>query len=461
LALPAVKRIHFIGIGGYGMSALAYVLLKMGYQVSGSDLKESAMTRRLAEEGALVVTSGHSRENVEGCDLVIYSTAIPDDNPELSAARASGVPVWHRSELLANLLNERYGIAVAGTHGKTTTSTMIALLLERGGLDPTAIIGGTVPAFGGNARFGQGRYLVAEACESDHSFLRYYPRLAVVTNIEPDHLEHYEGNFEKMKQAYITFLEHLPANGCAVLCSDDPCLRELARRLERPVVTYGLNGEAEFEGRHIVLSGIKSSFVLYHKGVPVTGKVALQVPGRHNVSNAVGALAAAAQLGLDLQECAKALHDFYGAGRRFEILGEAGGITVIDDYGHHPTEIKVTLKAARTGVGRICCIFQPHRYTRTAYLFEDFAHAFNSADLVLLHRIYAAGEKPIAGITAEALAARISAVKGEPVYASDSMAELVERALAFARPGDTILVMGAGDINKAGYAILERLKNRP
>ncbi|MEW5784936.1 MAG: UDP-N-acetylmuramate--L-alanine ligase [Bacillota bacterium] len=460
MSLPAVKHVHFIGIGGYGMSALAQVLLKLGYRVSGSDLKESAITRRLSEEGATVVTTGHSRENVRGSELVVYSTAIPADNPELCEARGSGIPVWHRSELLANLINDHYGITVAGTHGKTTTTTMIALLLEQGGLDPTAIIGGTVASFEGNARLGKSRYLVAEACESDHSFLRYYPRIAVVTNMEPDHLEHYNGDFEKLREAYRTFLEHLHSDGCAVLCTDDPYLRELAPRLERRVVTYALEGapaEAEFEGRGITFAGRTAQFVLHHHGKPVTGTIKLQVPGRHNVSNAVGALAVAAQLGLEPQQCAGAIGNFFGAGRRFEVLGEVNGITVVDDYAHHPTEVRVTLEAARAGSKRICCLFQPHRYTRTAYFFEEFARAFSDADLVLLHRIYPAGEKPVDGITAEALARRISEIKGGSVFAGENMDELENRALAFARPGDLILVMGAGDISKAAYSIYDKL----
>ncbi len=457
-----IMAVHFIGIGGYGMSALAQVLLQLGYRVTGSDIKESSITRRLVEQGAAVIL-GHHRDNVDSCGLVIYSTAIPDDNPELQEARERGLPIWHRSELLADLLNERYGIAVAGTHGKTTTTTMIALLLEQGGLDPTAVIGGVVASFNGNARLGKSRYLVAEACESDHSFVRYYPRIAVVTNLEPDHLEHYQGDFSRLREAYDAFLENLHPDGCAVICLDDPYLCKLAPRLDRKVVTYGLEGAAEskadYTGCRVNLDGWQSTFVLYYHGRPVTSEITLPVPGRHNVSNAVGALAVAAQLGLDLEQCAAALRNFRGAGRRFEIIGEAGGVTVVDDYAHHPTEVRVTLEAARASGRRICCIFQPHRFTRTKYFFEEFAHAFDDADLVLLHRIYSAGEKPIEGISSEALARRINEARGIPVYARDSMDELVHMAVDFVRPGDMILTMGAGDISRLAYTLLEHLQN--
>jgi UDP-N-acetylmuramate--alanine ligase len=461
LALPAVECVHFIGIGGYGMSALAQVLLQMGYRVTGSDIKDSSITRRLTVQGARINLE-HHRDNVDSCGLVVYSTAVPDDNPELLEARKRGIPVWHRSELLANLLNERYGIAVAGTHGKTTTSTMIALLLEQGGLDPTAVIGGMVSSFNGNARLGRSRYLVAEACESDNSFLRYYPQIAIVTNMEPDHLEHYQGDFNRLREAYALFLDHLHPDGCAVLCTDDPNLRELAPRLDRKVVTYGLEGEtaggADYTGCEITLNGGGATFTLYNHLKPITGPITLQVPGRHNVSNAVGALAVAAQLGLDPEQCAAALKDFRGAGRRFEIVGEAGGVTVVDDYAHHPTEVRVTLEAARAAGRRICCIFQPHRYTRTAYFFDDFSHAFDGADMVLMHRIYSAGEDPIEGVTAKSLTERIVQVTGVPAYASDSMNVLADLALDFARPGDMILVMGAGDISCIAHSILQRLK---
>lgn len=461
MKLPKVEKIHFIGIGGYGMSALAQVMLILGHKVSGSDLKESPLTVRLAAQGA-EIKLGHSRDNLGNCGLVVFSTAIPADNVEMREAADRNLPLWHRSELLAGLINERYGIAVAGTHGKTTTTSMLALLLAEGGLDPTAVVGGTVAAFNGNARVGKSRYLVAEACESDRSFLRYYPHIALVTNMEPDHLEHYNGDFNLLRAAYLDFLNHLHPEGFAVLCADDPNLRELIPLIDRKVVTYGLEGTgrtgADFRGCRVTIADRSSTFVLCRHEEPITGEVALKVPGRHNVSNAVGALAVAALLGLDPDRCAGVLAEFYGAGRRFELVGEAGGITVIDDYAHHPTEVKVTLEAAKASGRRIIAVFQPHRYTRTAYFFEDFARAFTGADLVLLHRVYPAGEQPIEGITAAALAERIRQVKGDPVYAEDDMEKLENLALEYARPGDLVLVMGAGDISRLSYSLFKRLQ---
>ncbi len=455
MTLPEVKQVHFIGIGGYGMSALAQVLLQMGYRVTGSDIHDSALVRQLAARGAEIKLFHHP-DHIGSSELVIHSTAIPPDNCELQEARRRGIPVWHRSELLAALINSHYGIAVAGTHGKTTTSTMIALLLEAAGLDPTALIGGVVSSFQSNARFGQSRYLVAEACESDHSFLRYRPHIAVITNVEADHLEHYQNDFSLMQRAYEAFLQNLHPDGWAVLCVDDPFLRELAHRADQKVVTYGLaqNGAA-YTGREIALTGLGSSFTFYRRGEPLTGTVNLRVPGRHNVSNAVAALAVAAELGLNPGRCAETLTEFRGAKRRFEVIGEVNGVTVIDDYAHHPTEVRVTLEAARAAGKRVCCIFQPHRYSRTAYFFEEFARSFDDADLVLLHRIYSAGEKPREGITSEALARRISEIKGQPVYWSDELAELGRMALDWARPGDLIIVMGAGDISGLAYQLAQ------
>lgn len=459
MAIPQVKQVHFIGIGGYGMSALAQVLLQMGYRVTGSDINDSALIRRLTEQGADIKLFHHP-DHIGPSELVVYSTAIPPDNCELQEGRRRGILVWHRSELLAALINSHYGIAVAGTHGKTTTSTMITLILEAGGLDPTALIGGVVSSFQSNARFGRSDYLVAEACESDHSFLRYRPHIAVITNVEADHLEHYENDFGILLKAYEAFLQNLLPDGCAVLCFDDPFLRELAPRVAQKTVTYGLaesraGSGADYTGQEIVLTGQGSAFTFCYRGEPLTGTITLQVPGRHNVSNAVAALAVAAELGLNLEQCAGALKEFRGAKRRFEIIGEVNGVTVIDDYAHHPTEVKVTLQAARASGKRVCCIFQPHRFSRTAYFFEDFARSFDDADLVLLHRIYSAGEEPRKGITSAALAHRISEIKGQPVYSSYDMDELGRLALEWARPGDMIIVMGAGDISRLAYTLVQ------
>lgn len=463
MSLPAVKHVHFIGIGGYGMSALAQVLLQMGYRVTGSDLKSSALTLRLEEQGASIELQ-HSRGNIGSADLVVYSTAIPEENPELQETRARGIPLWHRSELLAALINSHYGIAVAGTHGKTTTTAMIALLLEGGGLDPTAIIGGVVSSFQGNARLGSGPYLVAEACESDHSFLRYTPKIAIVTNVEADHMEHYDNNYDRLQQAYLSFLNNLEPDGCAVLCFDDPYLRELAGTLQHEVVSYALdyNGAepVDYSARQIELSGSGSTFVFCRHDEPVGNPIKLRVPGKHNVSNAVGALAVAAKLGVHIERCTHVLKNFTGAKRRFEIRGEANGIMVVDDYAHHPTEVKVTLQAAKATGRRICAIFQPHRYTRTAFFFEEFARAFRDADILLLHEVYPAGEKPIKGASSRSLARRIEENEEGPVFVSERKDDVADLALQHTRPGDMILIMGAGDINSLAEPLLQRLQER-
>ncbi len=456
MLLPKVKKVHFIGIGGYGMSALAQVLVKMGYQVTGSDINDSALVRSLAAQGA-AINLFHHPENIGASELVIHSTAISPENSELQEANRRGITVWHRSKLLAALFDSHYGIAVAGTHGKTTTSTMIALLLEAAGFDPTALIGGIVSSFQSNARFGTSKYLVAEACESDHSFLRYRPHIAVITNVEADHLEHYQNDFGLMQKAYEVFLQNLPDSGCAVLCYDDPFLRELASKVDRRAITYGLDADgADYTGREIMLTGQGSKFVFSRSDGLMTGDVTLQVPGRHNVSNAVAALAAAVELGINPAECAGALEEFNGAKRRFETIGVVNGVTIVDDYAHHPTEVKVTLQAARSIAKRVCCIFQPHRYSRTAYFFEEFARSFEGADLVLLHRIYSAGEKPIEGISSNTLAIRIGELRGNEIYSGDDMDELGRLALDWAEPGDMIVIMGAGDITNLAYALCNR-----
>lgn len=459
-----IKKVHFIGIGGYGMSALALVLLQKGYTVSGSDIRESQLTATLIEKGA-DVSIGHAAENIGSAQLVVYSTAVPSDNPELIASRECELPVWHRSEMLAALLNNAYGVAIAGAHGKTTTTAMVSLLLEAGGLDPTAVIGGVLPAYGSNARIGSGPYLVAEADESDSSFTRYYPRLALVTGIEADHLEHYNNDYNNLQEAYRTFLSHLPPDGVAVLCADDPALRSLAGNLRCKVTYYTLAenpaARPDYFASNINLCGTGASFDLCHRGRPCATSVDLNVPGSHNISNAVGALAVAAELGLDPASCAHGLRAFKGVGRRFEIIGTVNDITVIDDYAHHPTEVRATLEAARPlSEGRIICLFQPHRYSRTAHFFDEFARAFDSADLLLLHRVYPAGEAPISGADSAALAERIRSKGGVVVIQNDDLALLEAEAADQAAPGDLIITMGAGDITYSAPRILDHLVNR-
>ncbi len=466
-----VEQVHFIGIGGYGMSALALILLQKGYRVSGSDLKTSPLTESLACQGARIVT-GHGPENIGSAELVVYSTAVPKGNPELIAATERGLTLWHRSELLAALLNQACGIAIAGAHGKTTTTAMVALILEKGGLDPTAIIGGVLPAYGSNARLGKSEYLVAEADESDSSFTRYYPRLALVTGMEADHLEHYNNDYGRLKEAYLTFLNHLDPEGTALLCAEDPGLKELGAQLERPVYYYGLkprekrlekatdHSSPDYYADSISLENRSASFDFYCRGEKLASKVQLAVPGRHNVLNATGALALAHILGLDVSACAPALKGFSGVGRRFEIIGTIDDITVIDDYAHHPTEIRATIEAARPGCRRLICIFQPHRYTRTAWFLDELSRAFSEADLLLLHSVYSAGEVPIPGATSEVLADQIRDHSNIPVFYSDHLFMLEEQALAICRPGDLIITMGAGDITTLAPGILSRLQQR-
>ncbi len=454
----SLQRVYFIGIGGYGMSALALVLLNMGLQVSGADLKESEITKYLIRQGVEIFYH-HRPKNIEDCQLIIHSTAIPKDNPEMGEARRRGIPLWHRSRLLSALMADRYSIAVAGAHGKTTTAALLSFILEQEGQDPTAIIGGIISSYPGNARLGRGPYLVAEACESDHSFLLYRPQISLVTGIEPDHLENYGGDFNRLLAAYRDFIDH--TDKWAVLCVDDFRLCKLIDGGIRPKpVTFALNNpEADLYAGNVIPNDAGSTFTLYKNQEPVT-RVDLNIPGRHNVSNALGALAVTDRLGLNLKSCARSLANFFGAGRRYEIVGRVNGITIISDYAHHPTEVRATIQAARINGERVFCIFQPHRYTRTAYFMEEFARAFQGADLVLLHRIYPAGEKPIAGVTSEKLAGLLKQNLENPVYTRNSLGELEKLALHLARPGDNILVMGAGDINLLAHSLCKHLEEK-
>ena len=472
MTLPStINKVHFIGIGGYGMSALAFILMAQGYKVSGSDLKKSALSEALAEQGA-VVTIGHEAANLHNADMVIYSTAIEANNPELKEAAHRGLPCWHRSQLLAALLNSTYGIAIAGAHGKTTTTAMVSLLLEAGNLDPTVIIGGVLPAYGSNARLGSGHYLVAEADESDSSFTRYYPSLAVVTGIEPDHLEHYEHNYERLKEAYVTFLRNLDPAGIAVLCADDPALRKLAGNLSCRKAWYSKSESPDeekteigqdvelYHAKNIILNPGSSMFDFYRGKRMLAGRVKLSVPGLHNISNAVAALAVVDSLEIDPARCYSILSKFHGVGRRFEKIGEARGIQVIDDYAHHPTEVKATLEAARLSGKRVLCLFQPHRYSRTAAFFDEFSSAFRHADRLYLHAVYPAGEEPLPGVNAAALAERIREKSGIPVAQNDDLAALEAEITQEARPGDLIITMGAGDITYAAGRILNLLRQQ-
>jgi UDP-N-acetylmuramate--alanine ligase len=446
-----VRRIHFVGIGGSGMSGIAEVLLNQGYQVSGSDLGENAATRRLAGLGAKI-TLNHKPQHVDGADAVVVSTAVQPDNPEVVAAREQRIPVVPRALMLAELMRLKQGIAIAGTHGKTTTTSLVASVLAEGGLDPTFVIGGRLIAAGSSARLGAGDFIVAEADESDASFLHLQPVMAVVTNIDADHMGTYGHDFEKLKQAFVQFLQNLPFYGSAILCTDDPHVRAIVPAVAKPVMTYGSAADAAVRAEAIRHDAGRMRFrALRDAAAPL--EVLLNLPGRHNVLNALAAIAVATELGVKDAAILKALAEFHGVGRRFQRYGDirlaAGGtFTLIDDYGHHPAEMAATLEAARGAFAgrRIVLAFQPHRYSRTRDLFEDFVKVLSTADAVLLAEVYAAGEAPIVAADGRALA-RALRVAGavEPVFVED-IAEMPDAIRRVAQDGDVVLTMGAGSI---------------
>ena len=457
-----VRHVHFIGIGGAGMSGIAEVLHNLGYEVSGSDLRESAVTRRLAGMG-ITICIGHAAQNLAACDAVVVSTAIPADNPELAAARAQRIPVVPRAEMLAELMRFRYGIGVAGTHGKTTTTSLIASLLAEGGLDPTFVIGGQLNSAASHAQLGAGHYLVAEADESDASFLYLQPSMAVVTNIDADHLSTYAGDFARLRQTFIDYLHHLPFYGLAVLCMDDPEIQAILGEVTRQVVTYAIDTPADVTAHDIRQQGGQTHFVVQRAGLATDLPVTLNLPGRHNVLNALAAIAVASELGVADADMQKALAQFQGIGRRFQIAGEidtaAGRVLLIDDYAHHPREIAPTLAAARAGWPdrRLVVVFQPHRYSRTHDLFDDFVQVLSAVDVLLLCEVYAAGEQPIAGADGRALARGVRARgQQEPVFVEqlDALPEVLADVLA---DGDVLLTLGAGDIGSASAQLVTDL----
>ena len=458
-----IQRVHFVGIGGIGMSGIAEVLLNLGYQVSGSDRKPSAVTARLAGMGA-IICGEHVAGNVEGADVVIVSSAIKSDNVEVIAAHQQHIPVIQRAEMLAELMRLKYGIAVAGMHGKTTTTSMVAAVLAAGGLDPTVVVGGRVDAMGSNARLGKSQYLLAEADESDRSFLKLSPILAVVTNIDREHMDTYR-DMEDVEQTFLQFMNSVPFYGMVVACSDNDDLRRLLAGVQRRTVTYGTHEGSDFCISNMQCgpsreSAALSSFQVSYKGDDL-GRFRLRVPGAHNVRNATAAIAVGLGLDVPVDEIRRALENFNGVDRRFQLLGSANGVSVIDDYGHHPTEILATLAAARQcGFNKVHVIFQPHRYTRTQLLMDDFATAFRDADSVLVLDIYAASEAPIPGITGESLANRITEAGGQEALYVSSFAEAVELAIGAAAPGDMILTLGAGSIWQLGPQVLEELERR-
>jgi UDP-N-acetylmuramate--alanine ligase len=457
-----IQRIHFVGMGGIGMSGIAEVLLNLGYKISGSDLKSSAVTQRLAGMGAATFES-HSEQNVHGADVVVISSAIASNNPEVAEARRLHIPVIQRAEMLSELMRLKYGIAIAGMHGKTTTTSMVAAVLAAGGLDPTVVVGGRVDAMGSNARLGKSQYLVAEADESDRSFLKLSPILSVVTNVDREHMDCYR-NMRDVKQTFLQFMDRVPFYGMIVGCSDDPILRKLLPLVQRRVVTYGTRRGSDFfvkpgtlerqVGEHRPLSHFQVSY----QGKDL-GRFTLRVPGLHNVLNATAAVAVGVGLDVEIENIRGALASFRGVDRRFQLRGQAAGISVLDDYGHHPTEIKATLAAAKQcGFRKIHVIFQPHRYTRTKELMDEFGGAFRDADTLAVLDIYAASEAPIEGITAEGLARRIHEAKGEPVQYVESFQKAVELMIENARQGDMILTLGAGSVSQLGPMILEKLQ---
>ncbi|MDH3320537.1 MAG: UDP-N-acetylmuramate--L-alanine ligase [Betaproteobacteria bacterium] len=446
-----VRHIHFIGVGGSGMSGIAEVLLNLGYQVSGSDLAESPATRRLRELGARVATV-HAAQNIDGADAVVVSSAVRGDNPEVQAARARRVPVVPRALMLAELMRLKQGVAIAGTHGKTTTTSLVASVLAEGGLDPTFVIGGRLNAAGSNARLGQGEYIVVEADESDASFLHLQPVLAVVTNIDADHMETYQHDFARLKQAFVQFLQNLPFYGSAVLCTDDAHVREILPFVSKPVVTYGLSAEAMVRAEKLVHAAGSMRFTALREGRPAL-EARLNLPGVHNVQNALAAIAVGTELGVADAAILKALAEFRGVARRFQRCGEikiagGGAFTLVDDYGHHPAEMAATLAAARGAFPnrRVVLAFQPHRYTRTRDLFEDFVKVLSTADALLLVEVYAAGEPAIVAADGRSLARAVRvAGKVEPVFVED-VAQLAAALKHVARDGDVVVTMGAGSI---------------
>jgi len=473
-----IQKIHFVGIGGIGMSGIAEVLLNLGYKVSGSDLKTSAVTERLAGLGAHIA-EGHRAENVAGAEVVVASSAISAENPEVTEARSLHIPVIQRAEMLAELMRLKYGIAIAGMHGKTTTTSMVAAVLAAGGLDPTVVVGGRVGAMGSNARLGKSQYLIAEADESDRSFLKLSPILAVITNIDREHMDCYR-NMRDVKRAFLDFAGRVPFYGTVVACNDDALLRGILAQIPRRVVTYGVRRGSDFrvkilgvdvetgvpvlrgeDARRSIDSGTDypaSHFTVTYKDQSL-GQFSLHVPGIHNILNATAAIAVGIGLDISVEQIRAALENFRGVDRRFQLRGNVAGIAVIDDYGHHPTEIRATLAAARQcGYRKIHVVFQPHRYTRTRDLMEDFAKAFKDADSLFILDIYAASEEPIEGINAEALVTQINGDGPQVATYSCSFADAVAAVSDVAQYGDAILTMGAGNVSQLAPMILDKLR---
>ncbi len=452
-----IKHIHFVGIGGIGMSGIAEVLLNLGYKVSGSDMKESDTTERLRKLGG-EISIGHGAENVKAPHVVVISSAVKNDNVEVIAAREKQIPVIPRAEMLAELMRLKYGVAIAGAHGKTTTTSMVATVLAAGGIDPTVVIGGKLNSLGTNAKLGQGEFLVAEADESDGSFLKLSPTIAVVTTIDAEHLDYYK-DIDEIKAAFLSFINKVPFYGVSILCLDQPHIQALIPEVRKRYLTYGMSTQADYQAKEVSLKPLGSRFKVLHHEQDL-GWFELSVPGVHNINNSLAAIGVARELDIDVEIIRKALKEFSGVQRRFTIKGEAEGIIVVDDYGHHPTEVKATLAAAAAGLERrVVVVFQPHRYTRTQHLLEEFFTAFNQADKLIVMDIYAAGEKPIPGVSGQALYEGIKKHGHKDVTFLPDKGAVVDCMVGTLKKGDLMITLGAGDVWKVGEQVLEKIKN--
>ncbi|BBO75130.1 UDP-N-acetylmuramate--L-alanine ligase [Desulfosarcina widdelii] len=451
-------HIHFVGIGGIGMSGIAELLLNLGYRVSGSDLKSSDITDNLTRLGGRIHV-GHRAEQIENADVVVVSSAIDAKNPEVAAARQAAIPVIPRAEMLAELMRLKYSVAIAGAHGKTSTTSLVSGVLAEGGLDPTVVIGGKLKGIGRNAVLGKGDFIVAEADESDGSFLKFSPAIAVVTNIDREHLDFYR-DMDAIKQVFLDFIDRIPFYGLAVLCLDSEPLQGLLPRIKKRLTTYGQSTQADYQARDIRFGEMKSRFTVFHRGEDL-GEFTLSIPGLHNVYNALAAIAVGRELDIPLEAIKRSLETAEGVQRRLEIKGEIDGITVVDDYGHHPTEIQVTLEAVKENWPRHrkVVVFQPHRYTRTRALLEEFTRSFNNSDVLVVLPIYAASEAPISGVSSEILAQSIRAHGHRDVICLDSLAACVDHLETNLAPGDLLLTLGAGDVYRVGEMFLERRKS--
>lgn len=453
-----IRKIHFVGIGGIGMSGIAELLLNQGYGVSGSDLRESDTTRRLRDLGG-VISIGHDEKNVAGVDVVVTSTAVKSDNPEVVAAHRDHIAVIPRAEMLAELMRMKYGIAVAGTHGKTTTTSMMAIVLGHAGIDPTVVIGGKLDAIGSNAKLGRGKFLVAEADESDGSFMHLSPTIAVVTNIDEDHLDFYSG-IEEIREIFIDFVNKVPFYGRAVLCLDDPQVQEILPQVKKRYLTYGFSSQADFHATEIRMRQGRTSFLAHYQGQEL-GRISFRMPGKHNVLNALAVIVVAMELGVPFRTIVGGFRNFGGVQRRFQVREEVSGVMIVDDYGHHPAEIRATLAAAKSGwKKRVVAVFQPHRYSRTKALFDDFLTAFYQADKLVVCDVYGAGEQPLEGADAEALTAGIRDHGHRDVSYCATLEDVAAQLVEQVEPGDMVITLGAGNVNQVCQLLADKLQQK-